>query len=149
MKEKFKPNIDERPVMIVLGVAAFYLIIEFFIVYLFLLHRINFVVMFVSSVLFMLIYLPRFLIIYKLKTRDRVKVIDEFLMINDIGVALCDILDFKVDVEKPQVVFFINNKMVVFQQAKFHLKLKNGITTFTVVGGEKIRLLEEFLRCAS
>lgn len=149
MKEKFKPNIDERPVMIVLGVAAFYLIIEFFIVYLFLLHRINFVVMFVSSVLFMLIYLPRFLIIYKLKTRDRVKVIDEFLMINDIGVALCDILDFKVDVEKPQVVFFINNKMVVFQQAKFHLKLKNGITTFTVVGGEKIGLLEEFLRCAS
>ncbi len=145
MKEKFKPNIDERPIMIVIGVLGFYLVVEFFAIYLFFLHRINITTMIISTIVFMLVYLPRFLILYKLKNKDKIQIIDDFIMINNVGVALADIKDFRVEAEKPQVVFFINNKMIVFQQAKFYLKLQNGTTTFTVIGGEKIKLLEEFL----
>lgn len=146
MKEKFKPSIDEQPGMIISGILGLYLLVEFFIVYLYSLHRINLTVTLVSSFVFTLIYLPRFLILNKLKNKDKIQIVDEFLMINDIGIALADIEDFRTEIEKPQVVFFINNKMIVFQQAKFFLKLKNGTTSFTVVGGEKIKLLEEFLK---
>ena len=147
MKEKFKPNIDERPVMIVIGVLTFYLLVDFFAVYLFFLHRINLAAMLIATVIFTLIYLPRFLILYKLKTKDKIQIIDDFIVINNVGVALSDIIDFRVETEKPQVVFFINNKMIVFHQARFYLKLQNGTTTFTVIGSEKTKLLEEFLRC--
>lgn len=146
MKDKFKPSIDEQPGMIISGVLELYLLVEFFIVYLYFLHRINLTATLVSTLVFTLIYLPRFLILNKLKNKDKIQIVDDFLMINDIGIALADIEDFRTEIEKPQVVFFINNKMIVFQQAKFFLKLKNGTTSFTVVGGEKIKLLEEFLK---
>ena len=146
MKDKLKPNIDERPLMIVLGVIVLYLLIDFFIVYLFCLYRISLITMLISTVIFTLIYLPRFLIIYKLKTKDKIQIIDDFIMINDVGIAFSDISDVRVEAEKPQVVFFINNKMIIFQQAKFYVKLKNDTISFTVIGGEKIKLLEEFLK---
>lgn len=146
MKDKFKPNIDERKGMIVLGVIALYLLVEIFVAYLYLLHRINVGSAIVSTVIFTLIYMPRFLIISKLNRADKIQIIEDFIMINDVGIAFSDILDFRVETEKPQVVFFLNNKMIVFQRAKFILKLKNGAVGFYVVGSEKIKLLSEFLK---
>ena len=131
--------------MIISGILGLYLLVEFFIVYLYCLHRISFTSTLVSTLIFTLIYLPRFLILNKLKNKDKIQIIDDFLMINDVGIALADIEDFRTEIDKPQVVFFINNKMIVFQQARFFLKLPNGTTSFTVVGGEKIKLLKDFL----
>lgn len=145
MKEILKANIDERPSMIIIGIIALFSIIEGFILYLFFLHRISFLVMIIASVIFILIYIPRFLIIKKLKTKDEIKIIDDFILVNGVGINFDDIIDFRVQEKKPQVIFFINNKMIVFKECTFRLKLKTEELSFNVIGSEKIKLLKEFL----
>jgi hypothetical protein len=144
MKEFLKADIDESPIMIVIGILSFYLLIEFFAVYLFLLHRISFYAFVIVSTLFTLLYLPRFLIIYQIKTKDKISIHEDFLIINDKQIQFTEIEDFKVIKNKPKVVFFINNKMIVFQKAKFILKIPDTTIEFTAIGSEKIQLLKEF-----
>lgn len=144
-KEMFKANIDERISMIIIGIIALFSIIEGFILYLFFLHRISFLVMIIASVIFILIYIPRFLIIKKIQKKDEIKIIDDFILINGVGINFEDIIDFQTHKNKPRVVFFINNKMIVYQEFVFRLQLKSEELTFTVIGSEKFKLLKEFL----
>lgn len=145
MKEYLKANIDENPNMIIMGIFCFYLLIAGFIAYLYFLHRITLFPTIISIIIFSIIYIPRFLIIKKLKYKDKIEIIDDYIMINGIDINFDDIKDFKVQEFKPQVVFFLNNKMIVFNEAKFHLKLTKEQISFTVIGAEKINLLKEFL----
>lgn len=145
MKEILKANIDERPSMIIVGVISLFAIIGGFIWYLFFLQRISLLVTIMSSIILILIYFPRFLIIKKLKTKDEIKIIDDFILVNGVGINFDDIIDFRVQEKKPQVIFFINNKMIVFEECTFRLKLKTEELSFNVIGSEKIKLLKEFL----
>jgi len=146
MKKFPKANLDERPIMIITGIFALYFLIEIFIIYLFLLHRINLITTGISTFIFTLIYLPRFFIIKRLQKNDNVQIIDDYLMINNTGIPISEIENFKVETRKPKVIFFISNKMIIFQQAIFYLKLPAETISFTVTGSEKIELLTKFLQ---
>lgn len=144
MKEVFKPETEERPGMIILGIIVFYLLISGFILYLFFLHRISLLWVVCSLVIFTLIYLPRFFIIWQLLSKDEIQILDDCILINGEGIYFSDVVGFRVEKSKPAVVFFMNNKMVVFNRARFYLRMKTGEVMFNVVGGEKIRLMGEF-----
>lgn len=145
MKEFLKSNIDERPSMIILGILSLYFLITGFIIYLYFLDRIPTIPAVISILAISTIYIPRFLIIKKLNNKDKIEIIDNYIMINDVGINFDDISDFQVKEEKPQVVFFINNKMIVFKEATFYLRLEKEQISFSVIGTEKIRLLNELL----
>ncbi len=144
MKNCNYKNTDESPMMIVLGIVGFYLLVIVFILYLYFLHRISLPASLIGVVLFSLIYLPRFMILKKLKYKDVIKILDNSIQINDINVKFSEIEDYRVEEKKPQVIFFMNSKMVLFQEAVFHLKLINGEITFNAIGSEKIKLLKSF-----
>ena len=80
-----------------------------------------------------------------LKNKDKIKIIDNFLLINGIGIAFADIVDFKVSEHKPKVVFFFNNRMIVFKEAIFHIRTNVEEFHFNVIGTEKIQLLKQYL----
>lgn len=145
MKERFKPDTDERPCMIILGILGFYFLITGFLLYLYALHRISIVATVISVVVFTLIYIPRFWIIKKIYTKDDIKIIDDFIMINGIGINFSEIRKFKVKDFNPKVVFFLNNKMVVFNESEFRLLTAKEEIRFMAQGSEKIQLLKEFL----
>lgn len=145
MKEIFKPTTDERPIMIVMGILALYLLIVGFILYLFFLHRITLLPTIIGVITCTLIYLPRLLIIKKLAHKDIIKIVDNGININNQLIPFSQIQDFRVEEKKPAVVFFMNNSMVCYYEAKFHLKLNNGQISFSAIGSEKIQLLKEFL----
>lgn len=145
MKEKFKPVTDESPMMIVSGILVFYVLIAGFIFYLYLLHRITLLPCIITVLIFTGIYFPRFLIINKLKNKDDIKILDDSILINGCRIPFAEIKDFRTEDKKPQVVFFMNNKMVVFAQSKFYLRLASGQVEFNAIGTEKIKLLKEFL----
>lgn len=145
MKEFLKSNIDERPSMIILGILSLYFLITGFIIYLYFLDRIPTIPAVISILAISTIYIPRFLIIKKLNNKDKIEIIDNYIMINSVGINFDDISDFQVKEEKPQVVFFINNKMIVFKEATFYLRLEKEQISFSVIGTEKIRLLNELL----
>lgn len=145
MSKILKPETEERPIMIFCGIMALYLLILGFIAYLFLLNRLTFFTAAISGIIFTIIYIPRFLILNKLTRKDNVKIVDEYLMINTEGIHLSEIENYRVKEAKPQIIFFINNKMVVYQEAEFYLKTQTGQISFKIVGSEKINLLKEFL----
>ena len=145
MKEIFKPTTDERPIKIVMGILALYLLVVGFILYLFFLHRTTLIPTIYSVIVFTLIYLPRLLIIKKLAHKDIIKIVDNGININNQLIPFSQIKDFRVEEKKPAVVFFMNNSMVCYYEAKFYLKLNNGQTSFSAIGSEKIQLLKEFL----
>ena len=145
MKKIFKPTTDERPIMIVMGILALYLLIVGFILYLFFLHRITLLPTIIGVITCTLIYLPRLLIIKKLAHKDIIKIVDNGININNQLIPFSQIQDFRVEEKKPAVVFFMNNSMVCYYEAKFHLKLNNGQISFSAIGSEKIQLLKEFL----
>ena len=158
MKEIFKPTTDERPIMIVAGILALYLLVVGFILYLFFLHRITLIPTITSIIIFTLIYLPRLLIIKKLANKDIIKITDNGININNQLIPFSKIQDFRVEEKKPAVVFFMNNSRVCYYEARFYLKLDSltiggrGVgrgeqpqTSFTAIGSEKIALLKEFL----
>lgn len=137
-------NIDESQNMIVLGVLSFYLLVAVFIIYLFVLHRISQPAAIISLIVFTLIYIPRFLILKKLKNKDNIKILDTSIKINNTEINFSDIENYRVEEKKPVVVFFMYSKMVIFQEAIFYLKLPDGQISFMAIGSEKISLLKEF-----
>ena len=145
MKNLSKVNTEERPQMIILGVLTLYFLICGFILYLNLLHRTVLSTTLISCGIFTILYLPQFLILKKLKNKDKIKIIDNFLLINGIGIAFADIVDFKVSEHKPKVVFFFNNRMIVFKEAIFHIRTNVEEFHFNVIGTEKIQLLKQYL----
>lgn len=145
MKDKFKPTTDENPIMIIIGIFTLYLLIAGFIIYLYMLHRITLIPCIISVLVFTGIYFPRFLIINKLKNKDEIKILEDSISINGKLIPFLDIKDFKTEDKKPQVVFFMNNKMVIFAECKFYLRLAYGQIEFSAIGSEKIKLLKEFL----
>ncbi|MBD5403250.1 hypothetical protein HDR58_10720 [bacterium] len=145
MKEYLKLNTEENPTLIILGVLGLYFLIAGFILYLFLLHRISLSVTLMLCGVFTAIYFPRFLVIKKIITKDDIKIIDDSIIINNRKIDFAEIIDFKVKIFKPQVIFFFNNKMLVFQEAKMMLQTNSEQIPFSVIGTEKIRLLQEFL----
>jgi len=144
MKEILKPKTDERPFMIYTGIIVFYALIAGFILYLYFLHRISLTWMLILLTGVTLVYIPRFIILNKISNKDKIEITDTHIVINGNAVRLNIIEDFHIKKQKPQVVFFMNNKMVVFQQAQFDLKLPNGVVSFSAIGTEKISLLEDF-----
>jgi len=144
MKNNNYKNTDENPVMIVLGILCFYLLVVVFIFYLFFLHRISTPAAILSFIIFSIIYLPRFMILKKLKCKDIIKISDTSIKINNIEVEFSEIKGYRIEERKPQVVFFLNSKMIIFQEAIFHLKLTEGTISFNAIGSEKISLLKSF-----
>ncbi|MBQ8459438.1 hypothetical protein IJ541_04975 [bacterium] len=145
MKEIFKPNTNEQPAFIVLGILTLYILVSGFVFYLYFLHRISIIIALFTVLIFTLLYFPRLLIIKKLYKKDLIKILDNSILINNIKINFSEIKSFNVENKKPKVVFFINNNMVVFQEAKFTLSTTNGQIEFIAIGTEKIRLLTEFL----
>ena len=145
MKEIFKPNTNEQPIMIIIGILTLYVLAIGFVVYLYILHRISIIPAIVIILIFSIIYFPRFLIIKKLYKKDKITILENSILINDKELLFSEIKKFKVETKKPVAVFFINNSMVVFQEAKFYLLTKNGQIEFNTIGTEKIKLLTEFL----
>lgn len=154
MKEMFKPSTDERPIMIICGILALYLLISGFILYLYFLHRIDLLSTIVGVAVFTLIYTPRLLIIKKILTKDIIKIVDNGININNQLVLFSQIQDFKVVENKPAVVFFMNNNMIVYNEAVFYLKImqnpieQNSFVApikFNIIGSEKTQLMKEFL----
>lgn len=145
MKNYIKPNTEERPAIIILGIFTLYFLITGFIFYLYFLHRIHITPALFTTVVFTIIYIPQFWIIKKLKTKDKIKIIDDYIMINNIGINFEDIIDFRVNECKPRLVFFFNNKMIIFKEAVFHLRTRKEEFHFNVIGSEKITLLKQYL----
>ena len=110
----------------------------------FLLHRFSLLTMVLSVVVFSGIYFPRFWIIKKVLKKDVIKVFDNSIYVNGQNIEFSEILDYRVEDKKPQVVFFVASKMVVFNESVFYLKLKDKTISFTVIGSEKISLLKSF-----
>lgn len=144
MKNNNYKNIEENQSMIVLGILSFYLLVVFFIIYLCFLHRITQNAAIISTIIFSLIYTPRFLILKKLKCKDNIKILDESIIINNHNINFSEIEAYRVEEKKPQVVFFMSSKMIIYQEATFHLKLSGGQISFTAIGSEKISLLKSF-----
>ena len=142
----FTPSTDEREGMIILGIIIFYLLVAGFVVFLWFLGRISLTAMLCSVGVITLIYLPRFLIINKIRTKDIIKILDSSILINDMEIDFDDIIDYQTIEKKPQVVFVLSNNLVVYKEAKFALKLSSDVepVVFRVIGTEKIKLLKEF-----
>ena len=145
MKELLKQMNDERPVMIITGIIAFYLLITGFIVYLYFIHRLEFITDIVLLFVVTVIYIPRFLIIGKLQNKDKISIRGDFIEINTNMIKFSDIVDFRCEKRKPEVIFFINNRMIVYNEALFHIKLTDRQISFIVIGSEKISLLKKFM----
>lgn len=145
MKDCIKPETEEREPLIVLGILTLYFLITGFVFYLYFLHRISFSAAGIISLLFTFIYFPRFMLINKLKNKDKIQVLEDYIMVNGTSIYFSDITDFRAEELKPVVVFFFNNKMIIFQEAIFHLRTKKGELHFNVIGSEKISLLKEYL----
>jgi len=139
-----QPQKDERPVMIIAGIWTLYIVLTAFFIYLFFLHRINLFVMLISVLIITVLHIPRFLIIKKMKMSDKIKIIDDEIFINERVLRLSDICDFALKEKKPNVIFFLNNRMIIYQEAHFILKTTGGDVCFDVVGSEKTALLKEF-----
>ncbi len=146
MKDFVKPKTEEREPMIVLGILTLYFLIAGFVFYLYFLHRIPLYAAGIINLLFTFIYLPRFFLINKLKNKDKIQIVEQSIFINGSEINFSEISDLRVEKHKPVVIFFFNNKMIIFQEAFFHLKTSRGEIRFNVIGSEKIELLKEYLR---
>lgn len=142
----FTPSTDEREGMIIFGIIIFYVLLVSFIVFLKVMGRISITAVCVSLLVVTIIYIPRLLIIKKLKQKDIIKISDNSIIVNDQEIDFDDIEGYKVVEGKPQVVFAISNNLVVYKDARFILKLKSVPEPFifTAVGSEKTQLLKEF-----
>ena len=144
MEDNRLKNAEENQTLIILGVLGFYFLVVFFILYMFLLHRFSLLTTVLSVVVFSGIYFQRFWIIKKKKKKDVIKVFDNSIYVNGQNIEFSEILDYRVEDKKPQVVFFVASKMVVFNESVFYLKLKDKTISFTAIGSEKISLLKSF-----
>ena len=144
MEDNRLKNAEENQTLIILGVLGFYFLVVFFILYMFLLHRFSLLTTVLSVVVFSGIYFPRFWIIKKVLKKDVIKVFDNSIYVNGQNIEFSEILDYRVEDKKPQVVFFVASKMVVFNESVFYLKLKDKTISITAIGSEKISLLKSF-----
>lgn len=145
MKKILKANTDEREWVIVGGILVFYLLIFIFLFFLFSLNRISLNTFLVILILFTIIYLPRFLIIYKIKNKDVIKIVEDKIQINNQIVNLNDINDYKFKENKPIIIFVYNNKIIIYKKTDFQIQTTQGIFQFSIMGEEKKNLLIEFL----
>ncbi len=136
---------EERPTIIICAVLCVYALLTSFAAYFYLLHRISLSAFIFLFIVITLVYLPRFAIIYKLKKPDEVKIIENYIMINGCGIDINDIVHFGINKAKPKVIFFMNNRMVVFNEAKFCIRTGCEEIEFCVFGEEKINLLKNYL----
>lgn len=143
-----KPSTDESPDMIILGIILVYILFVGFFVYLYFLHRISIIPTFIISLIFTVLYIPRFKIISKIRNKADIKVEPTKIYVNNQCVEFSQILDYKIIEKNPVAIFFISNKMIVFNEAEVHLKTTNNEIVFTVIGHEKIKLLKEFFKLA-
>lgn len=141
----FKPETEERAGMIITGVLLFYLLVVGFVYYFYFMGKLPSIALWVIVLAFTAIYCPRFLIIKKLYLKDIVKVEDDGILVNGNKYEFSKIQNFEVYKKKPVIVFFLNNKAVVYNEADFILNLKNRTIKFTVTGSEKAELLKEYL----
>lgn len=141
-----QPYKDERPFMIVCGVIFVYILIAGFFVSLYLLHRLSPTILIILLLLWTIIYIPRLRIIYEIKNSDKLKVSTDCFIINGSEIKFSGIKNFGVREHKPQIVFFINNRMYIYQKADFCLDTTQGKIEFTIIGSEKIALVQEFLK---
>jgi hypothetical protein len=148
MKEFTKPTTEETPAFITLGIIFLYILIAGFILYLYFLNRISLNMTIITSILFSIIYIPRFYIIKKLYTQTNLKAEENGLWINEKFINFQTLEDFKIIKKKPIIVFFLNNKMIVFQEATIHIKTTTDNYSFNVIGTKKIQLLNKFLNLA-
>ena len=144
MKE-FKPNTTEKPFFVILGIVIFFLLVDVFLVYLYFMHKMSFHTFITLSAVLIVLYFPRFYIIKKIIKADVIKADENYLIINDCPIELSEIVDYKIERKKTQVIFFINNQMVVFNEAICYLRLKGYQMQFVIIGKEKIELIENFL----
>lgn len=145
MNEFLKSNTAESEGMIIAGIFALYFLVEGFVLYLFFLRRIPCLWTLVLCFVITLIYIPRFIILKKIFNKDIIKIEDDGILINSSKILFSEIKDFRVEEAKPKVIFFINNKMILFNEAKFRLRLNSSEVDFVAIGSEKIRLLQNFL----
>lgn len=145
MNIKFKPNTQEKPSLIILGILTLYFLIAGFIMYFYIMNRISLNVALLIIGIFSLLYTPRFMIICKLLKKDDIKLSDNNIMINSKQYLLSEIKNYRVDIKKPKIVFFMNNNLILFQEAEFHIQFNdNTQENFVVFGSEKIDLLQRF-----
>lgn len=142
----FTPSTDEREGMIILGIIIFYVLLVGFVIFLWILGRMSQTVMLCAASVITLIYLPRFLIMNKIHKKDRIRISESSIFVNDKEISFNEIEDYRVWEGKPQVVFAMSNNLVVYKDAKFLLKLrsKSEPVGFYAIGTEKIKLLKEF-----
>lgn len=143
--KQYEPQKDERPIMIITGILTLYVILVAFCVYLFCLSRISFETNIILIFVITIFHLPRFLIIKKLLQIERIKINQNNLEVGNKDIPFEVIEKFSVKEYKPNIIFFLNNRMIIFKYAKFILKTAGGEIEFCVQGSEKITLLKEFL----
>ena len=145
MNIKFKPNTQEKPSLIILGILTLYFLISGFVMYFYIMSRISLCLALVIIGIFTIFYIPRFIIIGKLIKKDNIKLSDNCIMINNKQYLLSLIQDYRVNIGKPRIVFFMNNNVVLFQEAVFYILFKdNRQESFAIYGSEKITLLQKF-----
>ena len=144
-----KPEIEENPVFIVIAIILLYMLIIGFVGYFYYMGKMSMTLCLTVCTIFTAIYLPRFIIIWKIYKKDLIKITDNNLLINNLQILLSNIINFAIKKEKPVVIFFMNNKMIVYNEAIFTLKIKSNEAftyfEFKAIGSEKIELLKSFL----
>lgn len=144
-KDYLQPQKDERPVMIITGIWTLYIILICFLAYLCFLHRISVAAAIIGCIVVTLLHIPRFLMLKKLKLSPQVKVNDDNMTINSEVINFWEIKNFASREYKPHIIFFLNNRMVIFQQTDFIINTASGDFSFTIIGSEKANLLKDLL----
>ena len=111
----FTPSTDEREGMIILGIIIFYVLLVGFVIFLWVLGRMSQTVMLCVAGVITLIHLPRFLIINKIHKKDRIRISESSIFVNDKEISFNEIEDYRVWEGKPQVVFALSNNLVVYK----------------------------------
>lgn len=144
-KENFQPQKDERPIMIISGIWSLYFILVGFCFYLLFLHRISIFTAIISTVIVTLFHIKRFAILNKIKNVQKIQINNSSISIDNKEIKFSDITDFRTKSYKPHVIFFLNNRMIIFQQTDFLLKTKFQEIHFSVIGSEKAELIKDLL----
>jgi len=142
MKFNNIPETNENPFAIITGIITVYILLIGFCGYFYFLHKINLAYFISISAGITIAYFPRLLLITKLIKQDDIKIVEDFIMINGIGVNFADIEHYGIKEFPPEIIFFMNNKMIVYKEADFCLRTGNEEFNFKVSGNDKIKLIK-------
>ena len=134
-------SIEDSQNYVVFSIIILYLLLEGFILYFFCLHKIGFVLCAFLSIVLFLFYIPRFLIIKRIAGKVDIKIIENFLVVDGIGYSFEDLIDYKIEAKKPVLIFFLNGKMVVFNEYIFHVRFRSTSLSFNIFTKQKADLL--------